>query len=578
VPPSPYELLSLWILLPEIILLAGGCVALLLGQATGAGLRHWTPRVALAAILLAMIAAMVQARAQADPAGGLGLEYGALAIFARNGTLMLGFVITLVAWFQPPHAERGEFWSMLLFALAGVLLVGAANDLLLLCVALEVVSIPTYIMVALSRRNVRAPEAATKYFFLGALAAALLASGFALLYGVAGSTSLPVVVQAVQESLSASGPVVPRGLAAIGVVLSLAGLLFKIAAVPLHFYIADVYQGAASAVAGLLGFVPKFAGFLAIFKIMVTTGHWQQASPSVFWVLWVVAVVSMTVGNTLALLQTNIKRMLAYSGVAHSGYMLVGVLIGPAGGHGSLGDGTAAVLYYVVIYGLANLGAFAILGLLRVRGQPCETLRDVAGLLRRHASLALLMTLAMFTLMGLPPTAGFWGKLSLFGGALAGVAGELAPTQWNNWLVALVVIAMLNSALAAAYYLRVIAAVLLYESDHPAEAVTQETPHVGALLCGLLLIVFAFVPGLLLDRGREATLGLRGGLVGAGVQRPAVPVADRAPGLEDGPAQSDQWSGARAAEGGGAGLAHGDAGSAGGVMSAHSAQIPPVAP
>jgi hypothetical protein len=179
--------------------------------------------------------------------------------------------------------------------------------------------------------------------------------------------------------------------------------------------------------------------------------------------------------------------------------------------------------------------------------------------------------------MGLPPTAGFWGKLSLFGGALAGVAGELAPAQWNNWLVALVVIAMLNSALAAAYYLRVIAAVLLYESDHPAEAVTQETPHVGALLCGLLLIVFAFVPGLLFDRGREATLGLRGGLLRAGVQRPAVPVADRSLGLLEGPARSDWQPGAPAEDGGVGEMAQGDAGQTA-VMSAHSAGTPPVVP
>ena len=457
--------------------------------------------------------------------------------FARNSTLILGFIITLVAWFQPAPTERGEFWSMTLFSLAGLLLVGAANDLLMLFVALELVSIPTYIMVAISRRNLRATEAATKYFFLGAMAAAITGYGFSLLYGVAGSASLPAVVATVADALQQAPGTLAYNLAAIGVVLSLGGLFFKIAAFPLHFYIADVYEGAASAVAGLLGFVPKFAGFLAIFKIMSATGHWDQTNPAVFWTLWIVAVLSMTIGNTLALMQTNIKRMLAYSGIAHSGYMLVGVLIGPESGQGFLGDGTAAVLYYVVVYGIANLGAFAILGLLRVRGRACETLRDVAGLLRRHPALALLMALAMLTLMGLPPTAGFWGKLTLFGGALAGVATELAPVEYDRWLIALVVIALLNSALAAAYYLRVIAAVLLFENDRPAEAVPQETPHVGALLCGFLLLVFAFVPSLLLDRGREATAGLRGGL-GAGRTITKAPVA-----MEELPDRSDVASG-----------------------------------
>ena len=331
------------------------------------------------------------------------------------------------------------------------------------------------------------------------------------LYGVAGSASLPVVFEAVSQALQQPGTL-SYNLAAIGVVLSLGGLLFKIAAVPLHFYIADVYQGAASSVAGLLGFVPKFAGFLAIFKIMEVTGYWESNDPIIYWLLWIVAAVSMTVGNVLALMQTNIKRMLAYSGVAHAGYMLVGVLIGPsAAGDAFLGDGTAAVMYYIVIYGLANLGAFAILGLLRVRGRACETLRDIAGLLRRHPGLALLMALAMMTLMGLPPTAGFWGKLSLFGGALAGVGSGLVPPELHRSLIVLVIIAFLNSALAAAYYLRVIAAVLLYENDEPAEAIPDETPHVGAVLCGFLLLVFAFGPGLLLNPGRDATSGLRHG-------------------------------------------------------------------
>ena len=222
--------------------------------------------------------------------------------------------------------------------------------------------------------------------------------------------------------------------------------------------------------------MPKFAGFLAICKIMLVTGHWEIENGAVFWLLWIIAAVSMTVGNTLALMQSNIKRMLAYSGIAHSGYMLVGVLIGPDAGTGVMGDGTAAVLYYVVIYGIANLAAFAILGLLRSGGQPCETLRDIAGLLHRHVGLALLMALAMLTLMGLPPTAGFWGKLSLFGGALAGVATGVMPVGYDRWLIVLVIIGVLNSAVAAAYYLRVIAAVLLYENDRPAEA----TPQRGA--------------------------------------------------------------------------------------------------
>jgi NADH-quinone oxidoreductase subunit N len=236
----------------------------------------------------------------------------------------------------------------------------------------------------------------------------------------------------------------------------------------------------------------------------------------------------MTIGNVLALLQHNIKRMLAYSGVAHAGYMLVGLLIGPRFGDGLLGDGVAAMLYYAVIYGIANLGAFALLGMLRAAGQPCETLRDVAGLLRRQPGLAWLMALAMFTLMGLPPTAGFWGKVGLFGGALAGVAREVALTPYDRSLVLLVVIGMLNTALAAAYYLRVIAAVLLYESDHPAEPVPEEAPRLGAVLCGFLLLLLAFYPAALWEPSRRATADLRGAALARSVEASTAPQPPRA--------------------------------------------------
>jgi NADH-quinone oxidoreductase subunit N len=398
---------------------------------------------------------------------------------------------------------------MMLFSLTGLLLVGPADNLFMLFLGLELVSIPTYIMVVLSRSSPQALEAGTKYFYLGALAAAVEAYGFSFLYGVSGSANLEVTQGAVAQALRAPGTLA-GGLATAGVVLALGGLLFKIAAVPLHFYIADVYQGAASAVAGLLGFVPKLAGLVAIFKIVMLTGQWVHEDTAVFWLLWTIAVASMCVGNVLALRQTNIKRMLGYSGIAHSGYMLVGVVAGPLGSEsvtgtfGGLGGGISAVLFYVVMYGIANLGAFAILGLLRMRDEPCETLREVAGLVRRHPGLALLLTLTMFTLMGLPPTPGFWGKLSLFGSALTRARLTSMPGH-GPWLIGLVIVAVLNSALAAAYYLRVIAAVLIYERAEPARAASREAEQVGALLCGFLLLIFAFYPGGLMNASQDAT-------------------------------------------------------------------------
>ncbi|MBU0639054.1 MAG: NADH-quinone oxidoreductase subunit N [Planctomycetes bacterium] len=519
-PEATAPAISIGSLLPELILLIAGCAALLLGQAARESLRQAPPWVALAGIVAAILVLVFQV---VDVAAGTfgGLALGTMAHFVRLSALTLAVALTLVGWSQPPVGERGEFFAMMLLSLTGLMLAGSADDLVMLFMALELVSIPTYVLVVLGRRGSAALEAGTKYFYLGAMSAAVTAYGFSFLYGVAGTAALPGAVAAVTAALAQPGTTAYAA-ATIGVVLSLGGLFFKIAAVPLHFYIADVYQGAASPVAGFLGFVPKLAGLVAIFRIVDVAG-WRTYEGGLFWLLWLIAILSMTIGNVLALRQTNIKRMLAYSGIAHSGYMLVGVLAGYNAGNGIVGDGVAACCYYVVIYGLANLGAFAILGLLQVRGRDCETLRDIAGLLRSHPGLALLMTLAMFTLMGLPPTPGFWGKLSLFGSALA--AAQTTPGPHAHWLIALVVIAVLNSALAAAYYLRVIAACLLYENPEPAEAAPREAQHVGALLCGFLLLFFMFCPSVLMGRGRDATSGFRAASLVATDPAPAAPSA-----------------------------------------------------
>ena len=501
------EPISIASVLPELLLVIGGCVALIVGLGRRVGLRESTQWICLVAIVAAL------AWARFGPAAGVadldvvrgGLAFGGLAQFVRLSTLVLGLVILLVAWSEPTESERGEFFAMLLFSLTGLMLVGPAVNLVILFMAIELVSIPAYVMVTLSRRDARAVESGTKYFYLGAMSAAMTAFGFSYLYGVAGSATInSESIYRISSALQNPGST-EHALATVGVLLSIAGLLFKISAVPRHWYVADVYQGAASAVSGMLGFVPKFAGIVAILKIVSLTG-WHTTSGGLFWMLWIVAALSMTVGNVLALRQTNIKRMLAFSGVAHAGYMLVGVLAGP-GSDSIIGDGTAGVLYYAVIYGIANLGAFAVLGILRVRGQAAETLQDVAGLLRRSPTLALLMALVMLALMGLPPTTGFWGKMSLFGSGLA--MSNDAPDALRGWVIGLVILAGLNSAIGAAYYLRVTAAVLLYENDQAAEPAPREAQYMGAMMCGVLTLIFTVYPTILLDAGFTATSDFR---------------------------------------------------------------------
>ncbi|MCA9244167.1 MAG: NADH-quinone oxidoreductase subunit N [Phycisphaerales bacterium] len=521
---SPFNLLA-----PELIVGIAGCVVLVLG-AGKESMRRILPWISLAALVLAIIfvkflnPAAADAMSDGDPQwmtiGGLDYQYrsvdggwgpllGPLADFVRISALIFGVLILIVNWATPRLEEAGEFFSMMLFMICGLMMMGAANDLIVLFMAIELVSVPSYIIVALSRSNSRALESATKYFYLGAFAAALTAYGMSFLYGATGTTSLgPEAMERLRQALTgvAPGGALAYGVAMVGVTLTITGLLFKLAAFPLHFYVADVYEGAASGVAGMLGFVPKLAGLMAITKVLALTGWLTLSHPGLFYTLWVVAAFSAIVGNVLAFLQTNVKRMLAYSGVAHAGYMVVGLMAG-AGKQGAVfGDGPGAVLYYVMIYGIANLGAFAILGLLRRRGQACETVQDLAGLLKRSPGIALLMALAMFTLMGMPPTPGFWGKFWLFGGALS--AASEAAEPFRSWYIALVIISVVTAAIGAAYYLRVIAACLLAESDEPADLAPRESLYMGAVLCGFLIIVFMLVPKTLLSAGSDASRGV----------------------------------------------------------------------
>jgi NADH-quinone oxidoreductase subunit N len=387
--------------------------------------------------------------------------------------------------FDPLRTNRAEYYAFFLFSLTGLMLVASADDLIWLFLALELTSLPTYIMVAISSARNRSREAGVKYFFLGALGAAIFLYGFALIYGGTGSTNLNTIAMAVQN-----GGI--NSVTMAGMLLALVGLGFKIAAVPMHFYTADVYQGAASQVSAFLAFVPKAAGFLAILLLCATMGwNFSPQRPSglqdilsgglvtvdptgsslpeaVRLLLWVMAALTMTVGNVLAVQQTSVKRMLAYSSIAHSGYMLVGVIAGP--GDGSFANsGISAVLFYLLSYGVMNLGVFAVLAAIERKPghdgeyREVDHIDDIKGMWQAHPAMGVCMTICSLSLLGLPPLLGFWGKLPLFSSGIA--AGEYA----------LVVVLGLNSAIAAFYYLRLALAPYLDAREAATEG-TQLAP------------------------------------------------------------------------------------------------------
>lgn len=370
--------------------------------------------------------------------------------------------------FSPLRTNRAEYFSLVLFSLTGLMLCASAGDLIWLFLALELTSLPTYVMVAMSSSRGRAQEAGVKYFYLGALGAATFLYGFVMLYGGTGTLKLDDMASVI----AAEGI---NNITMIGLLLSIAGLAFKIAAVPMHFYTADVYQGAAAPVSAFLAFVPKTAGFIALLLICSVAGWSAGANgdtlpEAVRVMLWVMAAVTMTVGNVLAILQNSVKRMLAYSSIAHSGYMLVGVLAGPGDGTFAA-SGVSAVLFYLAAYGVTNTGAFAVIACLEKRaadrGEPMEVedFDDLRGLWRREPALGVVLAVVSLSLLGFPPLLGFMAKLPLFTAGIA--AGEIA----------LVVILGVNSAIAAFYYLRLVKAAMIDDANGTADSPDRPEHH-----------------------------------------------------------------------------------------------------
>ena len=373
----------------------------------------------------------------------------------------------------------------------------SANDLVTLFLTLELISISTYILLYLFRIDPAAQEAALKYFLLSVFSSALLLFGFSYLYGLGGTTNIPALADALTHG-DEDGALAVRlpAVVLIALVMIVSGLGFKITAVPFHFYAPDVYQGTATPAAALLAFVPKVAGFIALLRVLGfigidprTSGLTLGNETPVF--LWILAAFTMSLGNVLALLQTNLKRLLAYSSVAHAGYMLVALAAAhhiqasdKMAGLSGLG-GVPAVLFYLVAYGGMTVGAFAVLAYLSTPERPVENEDDLAGLSRSHPGLALMMTLFLFSLIGIPLTAGFVGKLLIFLGALS-VEGDRAIFYRE-----LALLMALNAAIGAWYYLRIITKMYLHAPIKPLEpaGVGRSWPILAALwICTILTL------------------------------------------------------------------------------------------
>lgn len=373
--------------------------------------------------------------------------------------------------------ERGEYYGLILFATIGMMLMTRANDLIMVFLGLELLSIALYVLVGFLRHDALSNESGLKYLLLGAFSTGFFLFGIALVYGATGTTNFNGIAAAISE-----GGVISGTFLALGVGLLLVGFAFKVAVVPFHMWAPDVYQGAPTTMTAFLSTGPKAAGFgalLRVFFLAFPTVHpdWQS-------LMWVLAAFTMTVGNISALAQSNVKRMLAFSGVAHAGYLLVGVLV-------LTESSVAGVLFYLLVYSAMNLGAFAVVSLVE-KGEKGVLFSDFKGLASRHPWLAAVLALFMISLAGFPPTAGFVAKYAVFSAAM------------EKGFVWLIVIAVLNTLVSVYYYVRLVVNMYMQEEDVELPTFSSVGSAFVLGVLALIIVLFGLMPSWLLDTSNLA--------------------------------------------------------------------------
>jgi NADH-quinone oxidoreductase subunit N len=468
-------------LLPTLLVLGAGALVLLLDLSPRAQSRQFLGTVALAGIVAALLATLARW-------GGPGRAFHDMVVlddFARFVNVVICYAAALILllsmdYLRRARAESGEYYALVLFATAGMMLLAAAGDLVVLFLALELMSLSLYVLAGLFTRALASSEASMKYFILGAFASSFMLYGIALTYGATGTTNLDRIAAAAGRSHDR--------LFLIGTGLLLVGFGFKTSSVPFHMWVPDVYQGAPTSVTALIATGSKAAAFAALIRVL--TVALRGAQPDWTALLWIVAALTMTVGNVAAIAQSNLKRMLAYSSIAHAGYMLVGLVAGGMPGGG-------AVLFYLLTYTFTTAGAFGVLTLCeRGRAEAVEV-GDYAGLAARHPVLAATLALCLLSLIGVPPLAGFVGKFYVFSAAVR--AGYL-------WLT---VVAVLNSALAAYYYLRVVVYMYMREPEGVPVAYAPSFAGALALVVALVgIVALGVVPAPFVDLAQAAVAPL----------------------------------------------------------------------
>lgn len=438
--------------LPEIIVVTGACILLIAGQFVPKGRDAVLVWSSVAVVLLAALGTFtLSGGTQPAYAGMFVADH--FSVFFKS-VFYLAIVLTFLLSRKYADIEGiggSEYYVLLLLALSGMMIMASATDLLSIYVGLELMVLCTYVLTGFLRREQRSNEAALKYVILGAVSTGIFLYGVSLVYGLTGTTQLDRMAAAV------TGDPLDPGLL-LAVVFIVAGLVFKIGAVPFHMWVPDVYEGAPTTITAFMSVGPKAAGFAVILRVFLNP---LVAGSNVWIILAVIAVVTMALGSFVALVQDNFKRLLAYSSIAHAGFAIFGIVAGGA-------DGVASVMLYLLIYTFMNLGIFGAVIMMRNGNFSGEVIEDYAGFAKLHPGLALLMLLYLFSLAGIPPTAGFFAKFYVLVALV------------ERGFVLLAVIAVLLSAVAAYFYIRIVMVMFMREPERVFEPAL--TPLVGAAL------------------------------------------------------------------------------------------------
>jgi NADH-quinone oxidoreductase subunit N len=466
---------------PAIVLILGGSVLLAASMVLKGGPQRdvygQRNAMGLLSIFLIVLAGACGLFRELPTDLGSGLfRFDGSALASERLALLGGFLLVLISWSTAPKDFLGEYYGCLIIMLGAIPVVGASNDLVSLFLGLELISIPTYIMLGICKNDNPGAEATIKYFLLSAFASSFFLMGLSYLYGVSGSTNL----QLIHEALGFEG----GKLTMLAIVLVLCGLAFRITAVPFHFYAPDVFEGTSLTMAGAMSYLPKVAGFVAMIRILGPDMS-PSAMSAVIPVLLVCAGLTMVVGNFMASAQNNLRRLLAYSSVAHTGYLLLAITA-------LLRDNAQPIVLfsYLAAYAAMTLGFFACLGEIEAAGGRTQLVGDLSGMFYRRPAASIGLTVCLISLIGLPLTAGFWAKFMVFMGASA--AGMTDPLS-----IFMAVLMAFNAVIAAGYYWRVMSKLYEKSDANVPLRVFRPSLFLAYTICVVLTLVWFFVPAVM---------------------------------------------------------------------------------